>query len=419
MQSNVIWTVESVTSLQKLVDSEIESFIMTNNLDAAIINCMNKVFSQSENNDIKTITYIVATLKLISLTPKARKEFGSQVQELERLATMLLEKNRIKSGKSKLSFIYGQIKQAKSAISRNDGNTWSALWESSLGLYLSNGSANPQLPFQHINFVVQSINQGYPARSLEIIDELKDSSNSKNINTELSILKSKALKLSGKMEAATNELVDIEDLSKLQDRVKFDYMFLNAVKKGETKELYQSLYGRNAKDWDYHDGYLICAFWLMAQPSKVHAKLCPTMAIIKKKMKSSSRNTRHNNLIKVLSTVLECHDASTPIVRRIEKVGMVMPIIETLEAEYKLLALAALLRFFNQRQKQFAAIFHAEYTALSNKLSEGQNSDVYKLFPSVKNLDTISPFYSTLQNDIEKEQEEYELSEVDSIVLSG
>lgn len=404
MQNDKSWTLEGIHLTQDRISKELSSYLQNDMYVQAVEYCLQKILPLDEKNgDLTTVCYIISTLNLISFSKEASSEFKFLVVKLEKIAKALLDKNNIKAGKSKLSFLHGQLKQSMASILKSDGDTWGALWESSLGLFLSRGSANPILPFQHISFAIQTIDRGFPLRIMGILDEMDETLTSSYDKDHLMLLKIKALRLSGQHETCEQLIESLIDKQGPSDRLLWERLFNRAILYGETRELHRFLFGKNRTKLEYIKAYFLYAFWIRSQPKKIYSKLCPKVASLKRYLKGHTGSAKAKKLLKVLATIEEAYDSNIPIITRVNKIGRVMPIIETLEAEYRILALASIVRFFNQRQKQMASIFHGEYQSQSRKMSEGMNNDVFRLFMNAEDLQSIKPFYDKLHKEPEKE----------------
>ncbi len=404
MHNDKLWTVEAIHQTQDKISKELSSYLQNDMYVTAIEYCLEKILPLDDHNDdLTTVCYIISTINLISFSKDASSEFKFLVAKLEKIAKALLDKNNIKAGKSKLSFLHGQLKQSMASILKSDGDTWGALWESSLGLFLSRGSANPILPFQHISFAIQTIDRGFPLRVMGILDEMDRTLSSTYEKDHLKFLKIKALRLSGQHEECEVIIDNLIATQGANDRLLWEKYFNRAILYGETRELHRFLFGKHRTKNEYSKAYFLYAFWMRAQPKKIYSKLCPKVASLKRTLKGFTNSSKSKKLLKVLATIEEAYDSNIPIITRVNKIGRIMPIVETLEAEYRILALASIVRFFNQRQKQMASIFHGEYQCQSRKMSEGNNNDIFRLFHNAEDLRSIKPFYDKLHKEPEKE----------------
>ncbi|SMF17355.1 hypothetical protein [Pseudobacteriovorax antillogorgiicola] len=403
------WNLESIRKTQHEIGNELLPLVQNEKYVEGIELCLKNILpiEANTNSDLVTICYIISALNLISFSREANTEYRVLVLKLEKIAKSLLDKNNIKAGKSKLSFLHGQLKQGLAAILKNDGDTWGALWEASLGLYLSRGSANPVLPFQHLHLAIQTIDRGFPLRVSSILDDMEQSLTSPQDRHFLDLVRIKTLRLSGQHDkgmAIINRLIKDNGES---DRLLWEKAYTNAIVNDETKELHRLLFGRNRKKLDYSEAYLKYCFWMRAQPKREFNKLCPKVSKLKRLLKGYTSSTKFKKLFKVLTAIEECYDIHIPMISRVKKIGKIMPVIESLEAEYRILALAGIVRWMGQRQKQMAAIFHGEYQSLSLKMSEGTNIDIFKLFESNLNeLEMIRPFYDTLHTSPVQEEDD-------------
>ncbi|SMF59350.1 hypothetical protein [Pseudobacteriovorax antillogorgiicola] len=399
------WNIEGIRNAKESISQELLPFLKNEWYKQAVEHCLCKILPLEGNLhcDLKIVCYIISTLNLISLSKETTSEFKTLVGKLEKIAEALLSKNNVKPGRSRLSFLYGELKQGVAAVVKKDGHTWEALWESSLGLFLSRGCAHPILPFQHINFALQTIDRGFPTRVMELIDEMSTGLESESDRSYLELIRIKALRLSGH-HGQCEELINAQIKKHGESpRLLWEWHYTQAILTGESKDLHRFLFGKGKKNIEYLEAYMKYAFWIKAQPRKSYLKLCPKVSTLKRLLKSETNNVRFKKLFKVLSAIEDAYDTNVPMVKRIDKIGRVMAVIETLEAEYRILSLAAILRFLNQRQKQMASLFHGEYKSHSLKLSEGRDSDVLNLFGSSSDLEVIKPFYDSLHSIPEKE----------------
>ena len=186
-----IWSISSIQETQEAIGSELLPYLQNETYLEGVQYCLHKILPLENNplSDLSIICYIISTLNLVSYSEECASEYKNMVTKLEKVAKALLDKNNIKAGKSKLSFLHGQIKQGVASILKNDGDTWGALWESSLGLILSRGSANPVQPFQHLSFAGQTIDRGFPKRVMGIIEDMNLSMTTAHDRRQIELLK--------------------------------------------------------------------------------------------------------------------------------------------------------------------------------------------------------------------------------------
>ena len=135
MSQDKTWSQEAISTTQDEISCEILPLVQNEQYVEGIEHCLGKILplETNERGDMVIICYVIAVLNLMSYSREANAEYKNLVIKLEKIAKSLLEKNNIKAGKSKLSFLHGQLQQGLSAILKNDGDTWGALWEASLG----------------------------------------------------------------------------------------------------------------------------------------------------------------------------------------------------------------------------------------------------------------------------------------------
>ncbi len=404
MNNHRIWNLENIQNAQKIIGNELSSFVQKEMYVAAVEHCLKRVLplEENKNSEIMIVCYIISILNLLSLSKEVSLEYRTLVVKFEKIAKALLEKNNVRAGKSKLSFLHGQLKQGIASVYRSEGDTWAALWESSLGLFLSRGSADPILPFQHVSFIIKAIDRGFPMRVMDMLDEMDKTLCGEYEDNNLGLIRIKALRLSGQHQKS--EIIIDHLIAKKGpiERLLWERHFSRAIQYGKTRELHSFLFGKNRQKQSYLEAYLLYAFWMKSQPKKIHSALCPKVASLKRLFKWRTNNIKIKKIFKVLSVIEEAYDVNIPFLTRVNKIGRTMPIIESLEAEYRILALACIVRFFNQRQKQMASIFHGEYQSQSLKMSEGKYNDIFHLFTDSENLNKIKPFYDTLRNEPSK-----------------
>lgn len=425
--SSQTWSQDLIERFENEISQELMTFLETQDTVGAIGYCLKQVFSTDERelNDLKVICYIVSTLNLISINPQNVAEYSQLAKKLEKLAKSLLEKNNVKAGKSRLSFIHGQLKQAMANVHKTEGNAWAALWESSMGLYLSRGSTNPFLPFQHLCFVTQAIDSGIPSRVMDLLQGLESKLPENFDRSGLRCLKVKALRLAGKHQELRKEMRSFDSVKELKPKfvsaIQWEKAFSKAVLEGEHQPMHQLLFRTKNAELPA-SAYLKYALWLRAQGKKDLCQMTPKVAAIKRTIKKNDQILAvDKRCLKVLQGIEDCYDTTLPIELRLRKVGGLMSYIENLDAEYKLLALAAIVRWLNPRQKQMAAIFYAEYTSLSCKMSDGESRDVLNLFQEDADLVSIQPFYSRMhkRNDANEAVEAKPRSAVNQALFSS
>jgi hypothetical protein len=406
--STHLWSKALVHQYENEIAEELVTFIEEQRIEDAVTFCFNQIFGkEQDHSELKLICYIIAALNMIAICPKRGHEYNQIAHKLEKYAKSLLEKNNVKSGKSKISFIHGQLKQAIANVHRTEGNGWSALWESSMGLYMSRGSANPFLPFQHLSFAMQAIDNGIPSRVLNLLGELKENlPHGLNLGN-LMCLEVKALRLSGQHHKLVKVLSDLDqfeiDKPHLQGIVDWEKAYSQAILNKDSGSMHKLLF-RDKEPTAPAYAYVKYAFWLRCQSSRELQQKTPKVAALKRWFKKlDQQNHSFKRHFKVLQGIEDSYDTTLPIEVRLRKVGTLMGYIENLDAEFRLLALAAIARWLSHRQKQMATIFHAEYTSLSLKMSDGYNRDVLNIFAQNDQLAEIEPFYSRMQKRIDNE----------------
>ena len=239
MNQDRIWNQETIYQTQKTISDALKVMVQNEQYIEGIESCLNQVMplDQSQLNDMEKVCYIIAAINLIPYSKEAKDKYGNLVIQLEKIAKGLLATNNIKAGKSKLSFLFGQLQQGLASILKNDGDNWGALWEASLGLYLSRGSANPILPFQHLHLAVQAIDRGLPGRVRVILDEMEQALVEPNDSLTVNLLRIKSLRLSGEhnaCEALIDQQISVHGES---ERLKWEKLYTRAIAKEREYEV--------------------------------------------------------------------------------------------------------------------------------------------------------------------------------------
>ena len=267
MSQDKVWNQDAIYQTQEEISSTLSSMVQNEQYIEGVEFCLKKVLplQESKLNDMEIVCHIIAALNLVPYSKEASDKYRPVVTKLEKVAKTLLTNNNIKAGKSKLSFLYGQLQQGLASVLKHEGDNWGALWEASLGLYLSRGSANPVLPFQHLHLAVQTIDRGLPGRVSVILDEMGRAFTDQKDIQFVNLLKIKSLRLSGYHEACESLIDEQIAAYGLSDRLKWEKLYTRAIAHGETKDMHRFLFGRSAKKIDYADAYLKYTFWMRAQ----------------------------------------------------------------------------------------------------------------------------------------------------------
>ena len=415
MKHHKSWTQETIRDTRREVQASISHFIERSLLVEAASFCLDSVGSEQlqKNGDLSAFCYILAALDLLIESEQARRRFNQSISQLDQLADSLLRKNKIRPCKSKLSYLYGEVKWRLAQLMRNQGSGRHALWSSSLGLMLSRGSLEPLMPEQHLDYARHMIDQGLAGHVIGLLDELLERQVQcvdSGLIEKAVTMKINAMRLSGRLTEAETFIDSLDEAARNSDQVLWEKYLLRAIKNGDFRDLHRFLFKKRKPTLlKYPDAYLKYSFFLLAQPSKIEAKNRPKLTFLRKMLQESLSIPRYREIFKILVLLEDCYDTDIPLMGRVKKVGSFLDQFAGIEAEYRIVIYAALARFFNQRQKQLASVFHSEYQAMSYKMSNGLSGDLYYFFANANELAVVRPFYDSLRGSrADNAMEEYE-----------
>lgn len=419
------WSKDLIDRREKEIREELQLMLAEQDFASACQYCLNAVLSPQIDSscELKLICYCIRALELIPQQSQGLTETSTIAKKIEKLAKGLLAKNKVKAGKSRIAFLHGQIKQAMAKIYQCEGDSWSALWDSSMGLYLSRGSSNPLLPQQHMDFINQAIDSGIPCHIIGLIDQLEEYTADQLDRRRLITLRIRANRLSARHQSLASDLSELKHLASLDRKVaasiQWEKDFSEMILTTKHQKVHELLFSKHCADIPV-ESYLKYTLWLRSQEKKELCKNAPKVSGLKRFLKRNHLlKASDKRCFKVLQGIEDAYDASLPIDIRLRKAGALMSQIEQLDSEYRLLALAAMVRWLLPRQRQMASIFQAEYTSLCLKMSDGASRDVLRLLPTEPSQNEISAFFShlpcltrtPLRTEPSKSQENHQWSE--------
>lgn len=302
----------------------------------------------------------------------------AQAERLFHLANAILKVSGIRSGRSRLGFLYGDLYQVGSQGARRNGQAWLAAWEQQFSVYANQMSRRRATGVPGLALGIRHLRLGDTATAIGYLEQARADGLSERSEARAVLEMCKAWRLAGQTGKAAQEMERVRRAGALNEEerreLEWEAICAEVVRGGDITGLVTScLPGRP----HHHYAYLLeCFFWTRAVRTRQWLERFPKLASFSPSEWKSPRK-QFGHWFTCVKALEDLYDQEIPFELRLERLGECLAERgKFLSVDKELLFLAAAWRWLSRnRSDGFAAIVANEYRALSWRLSRRATSD--------------------------------------------
>ncbi|WP_141733142.1 hypothetical protein [Oligoflexus tunisiensis] len=305
----------------------------------------------------------------------------SRYERLLEHARTILQSQGIREGRSRVSFLHGELHFIQSQIERQEGRHWTAAWHQFMGYHATRGEPPGGEGFQQLSLGNRAMRLGHTrlARGyLEKAESLVTGSLLERCRLSLLI----CLRLLGEKDLATERLDQLTKATDLSEETRRELSWEKALHDFvATQDLVPLLMLTRKGQSCYHTSYLVeLSVLAMATSSRQWLERIPKLENLRRR--KDLEVPRQDLFLNLARTLQEAYDTERPMSQRLHKVGESLSAAQGLfNVEKELLYWAAAARWLlRSRSDDLAALAQAEYESRSLLTSDGRTRDIFQVF---------------------------------------
>jgi hypothetical protein len=339
-----------------------------------------KQFEASEKPEdlLDLFVYLVSALVHHSRYPFLT---ASRYEKILDHARTILQSQGIREGRSRVSFLHGELHFIQSQIERQDGRHWTAAWHQFMGYHATRGEPPGGEGFQQLALGNRAMRLGHTrlARGyLEKAEGLLQGALLERCHLSLLI----CLRLLGERDAAMSRLIELKKDPKLSEEARRELDWEQALHAfTETQDLVPLLILTKKGHPCYRTSYLVeLTLLAMSTSSRQWLDRVPKLENLRRR--KDLEVPRHDLFLGLAKTLQEAYDVERPLNQRLQRVGESLSAAQGLfNVEKELLYWAASARWLLRcRSDDLTALAQAEYESRCLLASDGKTRDIFQVF---------------------------------------
>jgi predicted unusual protein kinase regulating ubiquinone biosynthesis (AarF/ABC1/UbiB family) len=373
------WSSTEIESLREELSSEIKALASKEGLSSALEVLQKEIVSEeSTPGEMSSflMSKLVSILVVVDLATKHHALKQTNVEKLLSMAEEILRAAGIIVGRSRLSYLYGEIYLLRSRIALYENPALSC-WQTGVA---ESVSGRPSLEFSGkiaLESAPKLLRQGQASECIRRLLQFKEVPEVE-FPYEAKLLHVKALRLAGSIEIASDVCHAYIEQEPVHDELKWELLCCEAQRTGSGDQLARTI----PKQFDGIENYITAKLWLFCGQSKVAYRQLPKVESIKKKFrKEKGVMEAHSAILAALKSLEEFYDTELALKYRLDSVGQAFSnLAKVNDVEYELMFLFATARML-ARHSQFSLrdLLLKEFKQLCLKLSDGHNDNVMGL----------------------------------------
>ena len=301
----------------------------------------------------------------------------TQIDLLVAMAHALLQTQGIRPSVSKLSFLYGELHQARSLIHRRDGEQWLSAWEQQLAEFLSRNAPSGGAGFGALALGNRSLRLGNAAVAFHEFLAAEAAGLEDAQRFHALIGRMRALRLGGYPEHAARFANEIASDAAAPEAMRLEAQWEKLCADVTlTADLAPMTAAVRRGGSHYTGSYIVeCYLWCAAAKKKEWVERLPKMRTLARN--ATIRPRRLGFYFEAALVLEDCYDTDIPLVIRLKKLGDIMARVKGFVNIDKEILVAAVAGRWLARIHSFplAVLVLKEYEALCLRLSDGRVSD--------------------------------------------
>ncbi len=339
-----------------------------------------KEYESSQNPDqlLDLFVYLVSALVHHSRYPFLNP---SRYDKLLEHARTILQSQGIREGRSRVSFLHGELHFIQSQIERQEGRHWTAAWHQFMGYHATRGEPPGGEGFQKLALGHRSMRLGHTRLARSYLEQAEPLLKGELLERcRLSLLI--CLRLLGDKDSAKDRLESLRHQVGISDETIRELDWEQALTSFiENHDLLPLLMLTKKGEACYRTSYLVeLSLLSMSTSSRQWMDRVPKLENLRRR--KDLEVPRHDLFLGLARALQEAYDADRPLNQRLQKVGESLSLAPGLfNVEKELLYWAAAARWLLRcRSEDLGALALAEYEARSLLTSDGRTRDSFAVF---------------------------------------
>jgi hypothetical protein len=306
---------------------------------------------------------------------------ASRYERLLDHARTILQSQGIREGRSRVSFLHGELHFIQSQIERQEGRHWTAAWHQFMGYHATRGEPPGGEGFQQLSLGNRAMRLGHTRLAREYLEKAETQLNGQLLERcRLSLLI--CLRLLGEKAIVEERWRDLKSQPDLSEETCRELDWEKALNQfTETQDLLPLLVLTKKGNPCYHTSYLVeLSLLSMATASRQWLERVPRLENLRRR--KDLEVPRHDLFLSLAKTLQEAYDVDRPLNQRLQRVGESLSAAQGLfNFEKEILYWAASARWLVRcRSEDLAALAQAEYESRSLLASDGRSRDIFRVF---------------------------------------
>lgn len=385
------WNISTVDLVRDQVQKELQEKEENTTTEDMFHYCFERIMHRgSFEGDFKDLRSFFYILHLIELQCAHQKLRDSQVKKIIYFAKLILQRNKVKPAKSRLSHLHRELHTSIALYHSTKGENLNAAWQLGMADFLSKGSGKGEADFDSLMVSAQTLyDQGFRQSAWELLRDVdlsqKDSKTQIKVRSfqiwhffYLGDYKTAAKLVSSasrRFPKGSPEYLEIEWLGMLGKT------FISR----DPKPLVQA--AKKKKGGHHTPKNMVTSFlWAYALSSKSALKNLPSSEVIRKSFPQQCKASRpYGATLKCLRLLEKVYTTDVDITEKLAEVGKILPYMARIrDMDHRLLFLAALVRWLHRsKQLSFTLTLLQEYHLQCLRLTQGRQRDVFGVLADV------------------------------------
>lgn len=380
MNRRALWTEKKIDEAKQTVREEIDASEYSKNAESRLAFILDKVTSLTNNDSSESRLYRL--IYIISALVHSANNGGLSdidVDRLVKLAYAVLQAEGIKPGTSLLSFLFGDLHLARSQIYRLRGDPWRSAWEQQISMHLSRPIPAAVESVQQLAAGNRSLRLGNALAAIRNFEEAERLGLAgKNLDlAHIGLIR--ALRLSGRIDEARARIEEFAHATSLRAPVRKELDWEKIAIQSMNDERYDRMADVTREGRSHYEPtYLIEAYlWFAANKT---TSWMDSFRKLKSLARVKELNLKDLGLLYKLAQLIEdSYNSDIPISTRLRDLGdQLARVHEINNIDKEMLIWIAAARWLSRvKAWSLAALVLNEYEALSLRLTEGRNHDVF------------------------------------------
>jgi hypothetical protein len=305
----------------------------------------------------------------------------SRYERLLEHARTILQSQGIREGRSRVSFLHGELHFIQSQIERQEGRHWTAAWHQFMGYHATRGEPPGGEGFQQLALGNRAMRLGHTRlarRYLETAEGLLTGVLLERCRLSLLI----CLRLLGDKNAVMDRLIQLKNEPGVSEETRRELDWEKALHDfTETQDLVPLLILTKKGHPCYQTSYLVeLSLLAMSTSSRQWLDRVPKLENLRRR--KDLEVPRQDLCLGLAKTLQEAYDVERPLNQRLQRVGESLNAAQGLfNVEKELLYWAASARWLLRcRSEDLAALAQAEYESRCLLASDGKTRDIFRVF---------------------------------------